>query len=153
MHHSSPASASGSLFHRVTGEGPPVVLIQGVGVHHTGWQPQLPILEPRFRCLVFDNRGVGRSAPVTGRFTIDDLAADVLQLMDGQGWQSAHLVGHSMGGQIALRVAQLQPGAGAQPGHPVLLRQRAQCRGRAAHDRAGPAFAHRHTADEAHGLP
>ena len=45
----------------VRGEGPPVLLVQGVGVHGDGWRPQVEALAPRFRCLSFDNRGIGHS--------------------------------------------------------------------------------------------
>jgi pimeloyl-ACP methyl ester carboxylesterase len=103
----NPAPPSGGLlYHQVSGQGAPLVLIQGVGVHHTGYSLQLPALEPRFRCLVCDNRGVGRSPAPAGRLTVDGMARDVLDLMDAQGWASAHLAGHSLGGLVALRVAQ-----------------------------------------------
>lgn len=99
---------TGLPWHRLEGTGEPLVLIQGVGVHHTGWNLQLPALVSHFRCLVFDNRGLGRSPAGSERLTVDLMARDVLALMDGQGWASAHLAGHSLGGLVALRVAHLQ---------------------------------------------
>ncbi|MCP3139669.1 alpha/beta fold hydrolase [Pyxidicoccus xibeiensis] len=89
----------------VEGDGAPVVLIQGSGVGANGWRPQLSALAPRFQCLCFDNRAYGRSVPSAEPLSLDLMAEDVLALMDAQGWRSAHLVGHSMGGLIAQYVA------------------------------------------------
>ena len=98
-----------SLAYEVRGAGPPVVLIQGAGVCGSGWAPQTERLCPAYTCLTFDNRGIGASQPAAGRLTISRMAADVLALMDGQRWESAHLVGHSMGGLIAMEVALTAP--------------------------------------------
>lgn len=89
----------------VEGQGAPVVLIQGSGVGANGWRPQLDALTPRFQCLCFDNRAYGRSVPSSEPLSLELMAEDVLALMDAQGWRSAHLVGHSMGGLIAQYVA------------------------------------------------
>ncbi len=53
----------GTLAYSLAGEGPPAIFIQGVSVHGDGWRPQVEVLSKRFRCLSFDNRGIGRSAP------------------------------------------------------------------------------------------
>ena len=82
-----------------------MVLIQGVGVHGGAWAPQVSALAENYECLSFDNRGMGGSQPVGSQLTIEQMAEDTLALMDAQGWASAHLVGHSMGGLIALHVA------------------------------------------------
>jgi len=91
------------------GSGPPVVLIQGVGVHGHGWRPQLDALLPHFTCLWFDNRGVSESQPPAQRLSVARLADDVVALIEAQGWPSAHLIGHSLGGLIAQRVALAHP--------------------------------------------
>jgi len=93
------------LAYEVRGTGPPVMFIQGVGVHGSAWKPQLDELASSYECLAFDNRGLGRSQPVGCRLSIQQMAEDTLALMDARGWPSAHMVGHSMGGLIALRVA------------------------------------------------
>jgi pimeloyl-ACP methyl ester carboxylesterase len=98
-----------SFSFRVDGAGPPVVFIQGVGVAGSGWRPQVRSLATRFRCLTFDNRGMGESQPVGVRLTVPQMAQDTLWLMDRAGWESAHLVGHSLGGPIALEVALTSP--------------------------------------------
>jgi pimeloyl-ACP methyl ester carboxylesterase len=93
------------LFYDVRGDGPPVLLIQGVGVHGDGWSPQIDGLRDRYSCLSFDNRGMGRSQPLAGPLTIDRMADDALAIMDAVGWDAAHVVGHSMGGLVALELA------------------------------------------------
>lgn len=93
----------------VEGQGTPVVLIQGSGVGANGWRPQLDALASRYQCLCFDNRAYGRSAPSSEPLSLELMAEDTLALMDALGWESAHLVGHSMGGLIAQYVARRAP--------------------------------------------
>ena len=93
----------------VEGSGPPVVLIQGVGVAGSGWTPQVQGLRSRFRCLTFDNRGMGASQPAGAAITVQQMAEDALWLMTQLGWDSAHLVGHSLGGPVALEMALARP--------------------------------------------
>ncbi|HVW09475.1 MAG TPA: alpha/beta fold hydrolase [Bryobacteraceae bacterium] len=90
---------------QVDGEGPPLVIIQGVGACGTSPNPQTELLSARYSCLGFDNRGIGMSQPPAGALTLEKLAADVGALMDNLGWQSAHIVAHSFGGLIALQLA------------------------------------------------
>jgi len=94
------------LFCRVQGHGPPVLLIQGVGVHGDGWEPQVRALATRYRCATFDNRGMGQSQPTgSADISVPQMAQDALAVMDSCGWTSAHLIGHSLGGLIAQHVA------------------------------------------------
>lgn len=93
----------------VQGDGPPVVFIQGVGVNGSGWTPQVEELRSEFRCLAFDNRGIGASQPLGTAITVEQMARDTLGLMSHLGWESAHLVGHSLGGPVALEVALTAP--------------------------------------------
>lgn len=93
------------LAYEVRGSGPPVVFIQGLGIHGGAWKPQIDALAAKYECLVFDNRGLGRSQPLGCRLTIEQMAEDTLALMDAQDWTSAHVVGQSMGGLIALHIA------------------------------------------------
>jgi pimeloyl-ACP methyl ester carboxylesterase len=98
------------LAYQVLGEGPPVLLIQGVGVHGGGWRPQVEALERSYRCLSFDNRGMGKSQPPGTRLSVAGMAGDARALIDAEGWESAHLVGHSLGGLIAMQLALSAPG-------------------------------------------
>ncbi len=94
-----------TIHYEVDGSGPPVLLIQGVGVIGAGWRPQVEGLRNEFRLCVFDNRGIGRSGPIGRRLTIEAMAGDALALLDALGWERAHVVGHSMGGLIAEQLA------------------------------------------------
>src|SRR5512145_2040280 len=88
------------LHYELAGAGPPLLLIQGVGVTGEGWRPQVEQLAAEFQTLSFDNRGIGRSS-ARGPVTIEAMAEDARALMDACGWESAHVAGHSMGGVIA----------------------------------------------------
>ncbi len=94
-----------ALAYEIRGSGPPVVFIQGLGIHGGAWKPQIDVLATSYECLSFDNRGLGRSQPRGCALTIQQMAEDTLALMDAQGWRSAHIVGQSMGGVIGLEIA------------------------------------------------
>ena len=94
------------LAHDLRGEGPPVLFIQGTGIHGDGWLPQIDGLRDRFACLSFDNRGMARSQPIgDARITVEQMAEDALAVMDARGFDAAHVVGHSLGGSIALALS------------------------------------------------
>jgi aminoacrylate hydrolase len=87
------------------GQGPAVLLIQGVGLIGDGWLPQVKELSDRFTLIRFDHRGIGASTITDGEITIEAMAADALAIMDHEQIESFHVVGHSMGGMIAQQVA------------------------------------------------
>jgi pimeloyl-ACP methyl ester carboxylesterase len=93
------------LAYDVRGTGPAVLWIQGVGVHGDGWLPQTDVLVAKYRCVTFDNRGMGRSQPAAAPITVEQMAEDALAILDAEQIESAHVVGHSLGGLVALRVA------------------------------------------------
>lgn len=93
----------------LTGSGPPVVFIQGVGVHGRGWAPQVEELAASFHCLTFDNRGMGRSQPPGAEISVAGMAEDTLWLLDQAGFASAHIVAHSLGGPVAIEIARTRP--------------------------------------------
>jgi aminoacrylate hydrolase len=98
-----------TLFYTREGQGPPVLLIQGVGAVGNAWRPQIDELRSRFTVVAFDNRGIGASTIRDGRLTIEDMAADALAIADALGFDRFHLAGHSMGGVIAQAVALAAP--------------------------------------------
>ncbi|MGE0354626.1 MAG: alpha/beta fold hydrolase [Gemmatimonadales bacterium] len=98
-----------SLAYRVRGTGDPVLLIQGTGLHGDGWRPQVEALTGEYQCVTFDNRGMGASRPLTKPLTVAQMAEDALAVLDACGLDSAHVVGHSLGGLIALRLALTAP--------------------------------------------
>ena len=87
-----------TIHYEVDGSGPPVLLIQGVGVIGAGWMPQVEGLRNEFTLCVFDHRGIGRSGSIGRRLSIEAMAGDALALLDALGWERAHVAGHSMGG-------------------------------------------------------
>lgn len=92
------------LAYDVRGVGAPVLLIQGVGVHGDGWLPQTAELQARYTCVTIDNRGVGRSR-YSGPVCVEQMADDARAVLDAEGIDAAHVVGHSLGGLVALELA------------------------------------------------
>ncbi|WNG87143.1 3-oxoadipate enol-lactonase [Mycobacterium sp. ITM-2016-00317] len=90
-------------------DGPVVVLSNSLGATHRMWDAQLDALEPRFRVLRYDTRGHGESPAPDGPYSIDDLADDLVGILDRFGVARAHLVGLSLGGMTAMRVAARNP--------------------------------------------
>jgi len=93
------------LAFRVRGSGPPVLFIQGINAHGDGWNPQVDGLAGRYACLTFDNRGMGGSERGTEPISVAQMAGDAAAVMDAAGWESAHVVGHSLGGPAGLQLA------------------------------------------------
>jgi 3-oxoadipate enol-lactonase len=92
------------------GSGEPMLLIQGMSGNHLSWgEPFLHELERDFDLVAYDHRGVGHSSRVTDPFTIAELADDAAALLDALGWDSAHVVGISMGGMVAQELALRHP--------------------------------------------
>lgn len=89
------------IAYRVTGSGEPVMLISGYTSVKESWDLQVAGLCRRFRVITFDNRGVGETTVPSEPFTVADMAADTVGLMDALGIDSAHIFGVSMGGLIA----------------------------------------------------
>jgi 3-oxoadipate enol-lactonase len=90
-------------------DGEPVVMIQGLGADRRGWARQQRAFGSRYRLLLPDNRGVGRSDQPPGPYDLGEMAEDVLACMDDAGIESAHIVGASMGGVIAQIIGVLHP--------------------------------------------
>lgn len=94
---------------REAGEGTAVLFLHGLGMSRTGFDPQLTELSDRRRCIAWDMPGYGASPLPAGGLTFPLLADAVAALLDRLGLSSAHLVGLSMGGQIALHAALAHP--------------------------------------------
>lgn len=103
-------AAGTELSYERSGAGEPLLLIQGMSGTHAAWgRPFLAALEERFECIVFDNRGMGRSGRAAMPFTIADMAADTAALLDGLELERAHILGISMGGMIAQELTLAHP--------------------------------------------
>ena len=95
-----------SIYYEAHGQGEPLVLIPGTGFSGEVWKPfQLPRLSQSLNVILHDPRGCGRSSRLQGSCTIDQMACDVAALLDHLEIDSAHVLGHSMGGRIALALA------------------------------------------------
>jgi 3-oxoadipate enol-lactonase len=92
-----------------TGEGSPLLLIQGLGYGRWGWEPIIPGLAGRHRVVYFDNRGIGESDKPEGPYTAAQMAGDALQVLDEAGIEHAHVFGASLGGMIAQELAVTAP--------------------------------------------
>lgn len=91
------------------GQGAPILLIMGLGWTSDLWYRTRPVLAARYRTIVFDNRGVGRSDVPPGPYTIAQMASDAAAVLDAAGIESAHIFGVSMGGMIAQEFALQYP--------------------------------------------
>ncbi|MFA5065748.1 MAG: alpha/beta fold hydrolase [Dehalococcoidia bacterium] len=94
-----------NLYYEVSGEGPPLLLINGYGDHTGHWFCMQPVLKRCFKVIAFDNRGAGRSDKPDLPYTMKMLAGDAAALLDSLGIAQAHVFGVSMGGMVALELA------------------------------------------------
>jgi pimeloyl-ACP methyl ester carboxylesterase len=83
-----------------------VVVLHGWFGDHRVWQPTYPLLDTAtFTYAFFDYRGYGASRQVSGAQNMDEMAQDAIALADHLGWDRFSVVGHSMGGMAAQKVA------------------------------------------------
>jgi pimeloyl-ACP methyl ester carboxylesterase len=87
------------------GERPTLVLLQGFIASRGIWKWQVDAFAPHLRVITMDNRDAGEGPPETAPYTMADLAGDVAALLSALGIERASILGHSMGGYIALQFA------------------------------------------------
>ncbi len=113
------------IYYTVAGSGPAVVLIHGWALSQREWVDQIAALSPRYRVVAYDRRGYGKS---TGYADPSADPGDLRALLDTLHIQSAILVGHSAGGDVATRFAAAMPervvalvlyGGGEPAGFPI----------------------------------
>src|SRR3954447_11734701 len=98
--------AGGAFSPRGEGGGEALLLIQGMSGTHLSWgEPFASDLARDFDVVAYDHRGIGRSDPVTDPFSIVDLADDAAGVLDALGWETANVLGISMGGMVAQELA------------------------------------------------
>jgi 3-oxoadipate enol-lactonase len=88
------------------GDGETLLLHQGLGQGSWAWRYTAPVFAERFRTIVFDTRGTGRSYVPEEPYGVVDLAQDAAEILDGR---AAHVAGFSMGGYVALTLALARP--------------------------------------------
>ena len=92
-----------------TGDGPPVLLIMGLGLSGGAWWRTVPVLSRRLHVITFDHRGIGRSESPMPAFTVEAMADDAVSVIDALGLDAVHVYGFSLGGMVAQQMALRHP--------------------------------------------
>jgi aminoacrylate hydrolase len=87
-------------------DGEVLILSSGLGGSAHYWTPNLAALAKRYRVLLYDHRGTGRSSPIPpGPTSVEAMAKDVQALIDALGVKEPHFLGHALGGLIGLELS------------------------------------------------
>jgi aminoacrylate hydrolase len=86
---------------------PPLILSSGLGGSAGYWTPNIAELAKRFHVVAYDHRGTGRSDRALRDAGVEAMAQDVLALMDALGIENADVIGHALGGHVALELARV----------------------------------------------
>lgn len=98
------------MYYEQHGKGEDLILVSGLSADHTTWKHTiLNDLTNHYKVSIFDNRGVGRTDAPAGNYTTAQMAEDTVALMDALKIDKAHILGHSMGGQIVRHIAAKSP--------------------------------------------
>jgi len=93
------------LYYESHGSGSPVVFINGLTSSLETWYYQVSFFSAKFRVILYDCRGQGRSDKPAGGYTGEHHTEDLLCLLDRLEIRKAHLIGHSFGGYVAMNFA------------------------------------------------
>jgi pimeloyl-ACP methyl ester carboxylesterase len=93
----------------VTGEGPGLILVHGIGAARDAWRFMTPILGRHFTVVSYDLRGHGASPMPGGNFGLDELVTDLERVRERSGFERIHIAGHSLGGMIGPAYARRFP--------------------------------------------
>jgi len=97
--------------YEASGSGPPLLLIAGMMSDSASWAPLVPLLEPHFTLIRPDNRTTGRTTPWNAPASVGIIAEDCAALVSHLNTGPAHVLGHSLGGMVGLRLAVTHPKA------------------------------------------
>jgi pimeloyl-ACP methyl ester carboxylesterase len=97
-----------TLRYEIDGNGPPVILVTGFGGDVSFWRRASEIMSLEYTVIRVDNRGMGETS-YNGGFTLDNIAEDIICLMDELGLVKTNLIGWSMGSHIVQKIALLVP--------------------------------------------
>jgi aminoacrylate hydrolase len=103
------AVAGGEIYYEDAGKGEPLLFVSGLNGVGRYWKPQVPVFSPHFRVITYDQRGTGQSDRIQRDFSVDQMAAELVGLMDVLKIERAHIVGMSTGGAIGQTIAIEQP--------------------------------------------
>lgn len=103
------AVAGIDMYYESAGAGTALLVIGGTSQTIDDIRPLIEELARSFRVIAMENRGAGRTSTPRGPYSIDQMADDVLALMDSLQVERAHALGISMGGRIALSLALARP--------------------------------------------
>ncbi|WP_436514509.1 alpha/beta fold hydrolase [Ekhidna sp. To15] len=93
---------------RTLGSGQPLIIMHGVFGSSDNWQTLGKVFSEQFKVYLLDLRNHGNS-PHNDEFNYEVMVQDVVELMDDEGLSKAHILGHSMGGKVAMHLATLHP--------------------------------------------
>lgn len=97
-------SNGSSICYQIRGEGEPLVLIMGFGADGNMWEKHVAEYEKHFKCIILDNRGVGKSDQPKGPYSTKMMADDTVAVMQDAGVDQARIAGISMGGGITQEI-------------------------------------------------
>src|SRR5262252_6301408 len=97
------------LYWEHSGSGPRMLFCNGSGTTLQVVRPLLDAFAATFDLLAWDYRGLGRSVPLAGAYTVADLAADAAGLLQIAGWDTCRVLGVSFGGMVAQEFAVTHP--------------------------------------------
>ncbi len=98
-----------NLHYEISGEGPPLLLLAGMMSDSASWMPLLPPLEPYFTLIRPDNRTTGQTRPWDAPVSMPHWVGDLVALLDHLQVPRAHVLGHSLGGNIGWVLAKTAP--------------------------------------------
>lgn len=93
------------IHYHVSGEGEPLLLVAGLFGDLHNWKKAVPLFETKYKVIICDNRGAGLTESSIDSFSMSDLADDAAGLLTELGVEKAHILGWSMGGNIAQEIA------------------------------------------------
>jgi pimeloyl-ACP methyl ester carboxylesterase len=105
VHYQYADSDGARIAYHEKGAGEPLILLMGFGADGSLWEKHVAIYEKHFRCVIIDNRGVGKSDQPAGPYSTRMMAEDTVSVMNHAGIKKAMIAGISMGGAIAQELA------------------------------------------------